>query len=759
MRSSIQRESTPSCRRDHFPHDLARGSIVHPALIDAFDRDWFYPWPPQHWPEDDRNHPALQRAIEEGWSEWITDQADIEAVKRGYFYDLSRDRSGNPVYWHKGNWCRWTGSGDDRRLETIPIAQAEHPDPDKQEVVHFGAGDLRCRFVELFITYTKVGMESEPDEPYRLIYWQRLVNLAVYGWCNRTKDRKGRTQLTRRFRKAWIEIAKKNGKSDFVSTETIIMVKGDGEKKAYVYGVACDKDQAGLVFDEARDYVRASPQLSKLLFINDSRVQRQISDFESGSFYRVVSSDVNSKDGYDAHGVIFDELHQQRDRKLYVIFKRAGLARRQPLEWVITTYGRSLKTIWGEVHRKAKAILSGKAIKISHYVMVASAEPIPVVLVRSAEAGDTILHVHRLEQSIDVNEKIEFEHSAGGANVIVRTTQPAKRFQRFLEVEPITADIPDLSEGTANLNPLAPDRIDHAIRRANPSVDIVTSHDRIKEEIEDAEGPQGEAEAKRFNLNIVAGDGELWLSGAAWLAGGRRRIVPSSLLGRYCFGGLDVSQSNDLTAFWLAFPNWNRGTKFGSVKQPRIKLIGLAWVPDHEIEKREEVEEVPYRSLAESRYFDDFGFVRICPGETIRYDQVGEDILELCSHFKVGAIAYDPHRASTIVDDHLLAHGLTAMPHRQGALSMGPAAMIFEHLIKRRAIDHGNHPLLDAAVEGCVLTRPDKAGNRYPAKDKSHSRIDPLIAAIMATGWACHPPSDLPSTGAYSGEAGSGSFE
>jgi phage terminase large subunit-like protein len=163
--------------------------------------------------------------------------------------------------------------------------------------------------------------------------------------------------------------------------------------------------------------------------------------------------------------------------------------------------------------------------------------------------------------------------------------------------------------------------------------------------------------------------------------------------------------------------------------------------------------------LAEAKYFGEFGFVRICEGESIRYDDVGRDIIRLCSYFKVQAVAYDPHRAGTIVEDHLLAGGIAAMPHRQGALSMGPAAMMFEHLVKRRALVHGNHPLLDAAVEGCVLTRPDRAGNRYPAKDKSLSRIDPLIAAIMASNWACHPPKDLPQTGAYSGAPGSGSVD
>ena len=739
----------------HLDHKTARSRITHPALLEAFDRDWYYPWPPEHWPDEDRNHPLAQKAIKEGWAEWIQDQADLEAVKQGYFYDLSRDRKGKPVYWHEGRWVRWAGKGKTRQLEEIPIEQAEHSDPNRREIVHFGAGDIRCRFIELFLVYTKASMASEPGDPYRFIYWQRLVLLSVFGWVREEKDRKGNTITVRRYRKAWLMFPKKNGKSDFVSAITLIMLKDDKQKKAFIYGSAFDKDQAGVVFEEARDYVKASPYLRDLLFINDSRVDRRISDFESGSFYKVVSSLVESKDGVDAQGVIHDEIHQQRDRKMYIIFKRSGQARLQPLEWVITTYGRTLKSIWGEIYLKAKAIISGQQIKISHYVMIASAEPISVVLTRPAAVGDKVLHVHRLEQSIDAGERIEFESSdPSRPNTTVITTAPAKRFQRFLEVQPITATISDLSEGKANLGALEPSRLDHAIRRSNPSCDIVMQHSRIKEEILDAEGPQGEAEAKRYNLNIIAGDGNLWLSGAAWLAGGRHKIVRSQLLGARCFGGLDVSQSNDLTAFFLSFPNWERGKKFGNVKNPMLKLVGLIWVPEADIEKREEVEEIPYRALAEAKYFGKFGFVRICPGETIRYDQVGRDIVELCNYFKTQCIAYDPHRASTIIEDYLDPAGLTCMPHRQGAITMGPAAMKFENLVKRRSIAHGNHPLLDAAVEGCVLTNPDQAGNRYPAKDKSISRIDPLIAAIMACNWACHPPKDMPSGGAYAAVGG-----
>jgi hypothetical protein len=406
-------------------HEAALKIIVHPALAEAFDADWYYPWPVEEWPREDCEHPAVQPAIAEGWSEWIECQADLEAVKQGYVYDLSRDRNGQPVYWFHGSWCRWEAvGGGKRQLIKIPLELAEREeDP---EVVYFGRGDIACRFVEVFFHYTKESMASDPGELYRLIHWQRKLLLTVFGWVRHEQDRKGRPIRVRRYRQALVELSKKNGKSDLGSIITILLTRGDNTRKAYVYGVACDKNQAGIVFREAKDYVAGSPFLSSELFVNDSRVDRKISHFATGSFYEVVSADAFRNDGYDAHGVVFDELHQQKNRQLYVIFRRSGQARVQPLEFVITTYGKTLKGIWGEVHLKAKAQLQERRTKISQYVMIASAEEFPVVIMQHALAGDKLLTVRRLEQPIDAGEVIEFESSQAGGNIKVRTSDSWK---------------------------------------------------------------------------------------------------------------------------------------------------------------------------------------------------------------------------------------------------------------------------------------------------------------------------------------------
>jgi phage terminase large subunit-like protein len=725
-----------------------RAGIVHPGLREAFDADWYWPL---ELTDEQRELPGVQAAIDEGWAEWIETEEDLEAIANGYIYDLSKDRKKRTIYWHRGIWVRYSG----RRLVEV----------DESEVAYVGAGDHVCRFAELFLVHTK---DPLCGNPYRFIHWQRKLMLATFGWVKWTPNEKGLNVRYRRYLEVMLEVAKKNAKSDLSSVVATILIRADNTTKAFVYGAASDRNQARIIFNEARDYVKQANQICDEIEVVDSK--SKMVHWESGSTYEVISADAYRNDGYDAHGVLFDELHQQPSRALFSVMKRAGLARPQPLRFVTTTYGKSLSAntgkytagnIWAEEHQKTKAQLEGKRSNFRRLNMVASAEPIPVVVTQRGEIGDTQLRVYRLQQPIDAGEEIELEFSeAVGSqrSTLVRLTKPAKRYQRHIDIEPLTIEVPAYSEGEANREPLLAHRIDHAIRRANPSVGIVLSIDRIRSEILDAVGPQATAEAMQLCLNIVAGSGRNWISGAVWQACGRKKVLPSSLLRQRCFGGLDLSLTHDLTSFWLAFPNWKSGVKFGKVKDPLIRLAGLVWVPEEDIERREEIEEIPYRAYAEMKYIGKFGYVRLCKGSAIDYKQVGEDIVEFVKQFKLQAVAYDANYASLVVESYLQPAGIRCIPHRQGAMTMGPPTKRFENLIKHGHVQHGNHPLLNLAIEGCVLHTPDKVGNTFPSKEKSTKRIDPITAAIMACGWSCDPPVEARSSGAYSGEVGAGLF-
>ena len=142
---------------------------------------------------------------------------------------------------------------------------------------------------------------------------------------------------------------------------------GDGEQCAKVYSCASDKNQAKIVFEVAVAMVRKSPALTKRVKITEST--KTLVYMPTESTYQVLSADVANKHGFNTHGVIFDELHTQHNRKLFdVMTKGSGDARMQPLYFLITTAGDNTNSICYEVHQKALDILSGRKTDPTFYI-------------------------------------------------------------------------------------------------------------------------------------------------------------------------------------------------------------------------------------------------------------------------------------------------------------------------------------------------------------------------------------------------------
>ena len=172
---------------------------------------------------------------------------------------------------------------------------------------------------------------------------------------------------------AYIEIPKKQGKSELAAAVALLLTCGDGEERAEVYGCAADRQQASIVFNVAADMVRMCPALSKRVKILDS--QKRLIYQPTGSIYQVLSADVGNKHGFNTHGVVFDELHTQPNRKLFdVMTKGSGDARMQPLYFLITTAGNDTKSICYEIHQKAQDIIAGRKVDHTFYPVIYGAE-------------------------------------------------------------------------------------------------------------------------------------------------------------------------------------------------------------------------------------------------------------------------------------------------------------------------------------------------------------------------------------------------
>ena len=205
------------------------------------------------------------------------------------------------------------------------------------------------RFIEA-LKHTKGEFHGKPFE---LLPWQEKIIRDVFGTV-RDDD-----PTQRQFTSAYIEIPKKNGKSELGAALALNMLVNDDEWKAEVYSCASDRQQAAIVFDVAVDMVKQSPALMRRIKIVPS-MKRMVYQ-PTGSISQVLSSEVATKHGLNVSACIFDELHTQPTRALYdVMTQGSGDARKQPLWFFLTTAGTDRNSICWEVHQKALDILEGR---------------------------------------------------------------------------------------------------------------------------------------------------------------------------------------------------------------------------------------------------------------------------------------------------------------------------------------------------------------------------------------------------------------
>ncbi len=194
--------------------------------------------------------------------------------------------------------------------------------------------------------------------PFDLLPWQDQIIRDLFGTVKENGYRQYNT--------AYIEIPKKNGKSELAAAIALLMTCADGEWGAEVYGCASDRQQASIVFDVAVEMVDQSPALRKRF--KPVMSMKRLVYKPTNSFYQVLSAEAYTKHGLNVHSVVFDELHAQPNRELFdVMTKGSGDARLQPLFFLITTAGTDRNSICYEVHQKAIDVIGGRKIDPTFY--------------------------------------------------------------------------------------------------------------------------------------------------------------------------------------------------------------------------------------------------------------------------------------------------------------------------------------------------------------------------------------------------------
>lgn len=487
------------------------------------------------------------------------------------------------------------------------------------------AADYAVNFIEC-LSHTK-GKWS--GKPFELIDWQEQIIRDIFGTL--------KPNGYRQFNTAYIEIPKKMGKSELAAAVALLLCCGDGEERAEVYGCAADRQQASIVFEVAADMVRMSPALSKRVKILSAT--KRIVFQPTNSFYQVLSAEAYSKHGFNIHGVVFDELHTQPNRKLFdVMTKGSGDARTQPLYFLITTAGSDTKSICYETHQKAKDILEGRKVDPTFYPVIYGAD----------ESDDW--------------------------------TDPK------------------------------------VWKKANPSLGITVGIDKVKAACESAkQNPAEENTFRQLRLNQWVKQAVRWMPMDKWDKCAFA-VNEEDLLGRVCYGGLDLSSSIDITAFVLVFPPEDEDDKY--------VVLPYFWLPEETLNLRVNRDHVPYD------VWEKQGYLKTTEGNVVHYGFIEKFIESLGEKYNIREIAFDRWGAVQMVQN-LEGMGFTVVPFGQGFKDMSPPTKELMKLTLEEKVAHGGHPVLRWMMDN-IFIRTDPAGNIKPDKEKSTEKIDGAVATIMA---------------------------
>lgn len=217
-----------------------------------------------------------------------------------------------------------------------------------------------------------VHVEGEwAGKKFALEPWQHRIVWLVFGWLA--------PDGLRRYRRVYVEIPRKNGKSTFAAALALKLLLADDEPGAQIYGAAENREQAGIIFRIAAGMV-LSPKLQKALRSQHRRVDvlpstKTIAVPATNSFYRAIPADDKSARGINAHGVVIDELLTQPDERLFEVLTTAQGARRQPLVFMFTTAGFDEKSLCGKQHDYARKVLSGVIKDESFLAVIFAADP------------------------------------------------------------------------------------------------------------------------------------------------------------------------------------------------------------------------------------------------------------------------------------------------------------------------------------------------------------------------------------------------
>jgi phage terminase large subunit-like protein len=549
------------------------------------------------------------------------------------------------------------------------------------------------RVLKFFETRLRLNGGQFEGKPFLLHASQAFKLSCLFGWL--------RADGTRRFRRAYIEEGKGNGKSPFAGGIGLYGMMADDEPGAEIYAVAAHRDQAKILFNDAVSMMEQSPDLAGRITPSGGpgRVYN-MAWLAKGSFFRPLSRSAGkSGSGLRPHMGLADELHEHPNRDAVEMIERGFKFRRQPLLLMITNSGSDRNSICYEEHEHAVKVAAGTLTPGEDFAYVG--EPI----------DDTT-------------------------------------FSFVCSLDP---DDDPLKDPTC-------------WAKANPLLGTILTEEYLAGVVAQAKALPGKLNGiLRLHFCQWTDADTAWMSRAV-LEPCLAYFEPLQLhAGKRIAQGLDLSQNRDITAKASVVETGSIDVEIEVegekkiVAKPTYDAWIEAWTPGDTIAERATRDKQPYEVWAAQ------GFLNAPHGQSIRFDHVAQSLADDDRAFDIGMVGYDRY-AFRRFEEEVAKLGLSIpfVEHPQGGTKKGkpteemiaaakqeqrepeglwmPGSLrALEEALLEGRIRLQRNPVLISAMMSAV-TDEDRWENRWLAKERATNKIDAAVALCMALGVAMAMP-------------------
>lgn len=591
--------------------------------------------------------------------------SEIEMIVHGYIEEVLSDRIVS---------CRFTKLACQRHLDDLAHGNERGLCFNREKAAH------AVKFFS-FLTLWK-GKEYK-GQPFTLAPHFMFITWVLMGWYLLNGKR--------RFRKAYIEMARKGAKSTYAGGLGAFFFVADKEEGAEVYCAAVKREQAKIVWDNIKNLTLKSGFSKKINYLTHS-----LSIEETNSKCESLASDSKSLDGLDTHFASLDELHAHPTREVHDLIADSIGARSQPLILIITTAGFNQTGICYETRDYLTQVLKGTVQDDSFFGMIYTLDTKhdwPDLKSRKEDEGK-----EGVFEDDWTNEDVWVKAAPG----LIGVTQSGKSFGLDEKGCPIPGYMTKLEDMR--------DKARIAIQMPSAQNNFLTKR-----------------------LNIWTQQENRWIDLALWDQNNIRPVKEENLVGKVGYGGIDLSSVSDLTVWCMIFPDDN--------DKELLDILIRVWCPKARLNDSENKYREQYQAWERQ------GYLLTTPGNAIDYDFIRGKIAGYDdkdgNHVKGDTEIFD---IKSIAVDRLFQGYEFAMKLNEdmggtekhpkvaacgmGYLSMAGPCKEFSRRLLLAKLNHGGNPILRWMADN-VSVSEDPAGNEKPNKATSQGKIDGIVGILL----------------------------